>query len=53
MAAMKAKDLEIISFLLKNGANKIIKTDFDESAYDLASENELLNKNNIDLKILR
>lgn len=52
LAAMKAKNLEIISFLLKNGADKNIKTDFEETAYDLASENELLNKVNIDLKLL-
>ena len=49
---MKAKNLEIISFLLNNGADKNIKTLFDESAYDLASENELLKKANIDLKLL-
>ena len=52
LAAMKAKNLEIISFLLNNGADKNIKTLFDESAYDLASENELLEKANIDLKLL-
>ena len=52
LAAMKAKNLEIISFLLNNGADKNIKTLFDESAYDLASENELLKKANIDLKLL-
>lgn len=41
-AAMKAKDVKIIEFLLKNGADKSIKTDFDETAHDLAQENEAL-----------
>lgn len=41
-AAMTAKDLKIIDFLIKNGADKTSKTDFGESVYDLAQENEAL-----------
>lgn len=47
IAAMQGKDVNIIKYLISIGADKTIKTDFDESVYDLASENELLNKNNI------
>ena len=45
LAAMKAKNLKILKYLLSIGANKSIKTDFEESTYDLAKENELLDKN--------
>lgn len=41
-AAMKATDTEILKYLVSIGAKKEVLTDFDESAYDLASENELL-----------
>ncbi len=41
-AAMTSKDLKIIDFLIKNGADKTSKTDFGESVYDLAQENEAL-----------
>ena len=47
IAVMKAKNTEIIKYLLSIGADKTIKTDFDESLFDLASENELLKKKNI------
>ncbi|QVY66794.1 ankyrin repeat domain-containing protein [Polaribacter sp. Q13] len=47
IAIMKAKNTETIKYLLSIGANKNVKTDFDESIFDLASENELLNTQNI------
>jgi len=47
LAAMKSKDTKIIKYLLSIGADKNIKTDFEESTYDLASENELLEKTDI------
>lgn len=47
IAAMKAKDVKLLQMLLHKGADKAIKTDFDESVYDLAKENELLNKSDI------
>jgi ankyrin repeat protein len=52
-AAMTSKDVSILKYLLSIGADKTIKTDFDESVYDLASENELLQKNNIDIQFLK
>ena len=53
LAAMKAKNGKMMNLLLENGADKRILTDFEESAYDLASENELLNESGIDLKFLK
>lgn len=53
LAAMKAKDPDILNYLLSVGASKDIKTDFEESVYDLASENELLQKHNIDISFLK
>ncbi|MEE9408623.1 MAG: ankyrin repeat domain-containing protein [Polaribacter sp.] len=53
VAAMKAKNVNILKYLLSIGANKNIKTDFDETVYDLASENELLKKNNININFLK
>jgi len=47
IAVMKAKDDKIIKYLIGIGADKNIKTAFDESLFDLASENELLRKYNI------
>ena len=40
-AAMKATDTTILKFLLDQGADKTIKTEFDETVLDLANENEL------------
>ena len=52
-AAMIAKNDAILKYLLSIGAKKEIKTDFEESAYDLAKENETLVKNNISIEILK
>ena len=52
-AAMIAKNDVILKYLLSIGAKKDIKTDFDESAYDLAKENETLTQNNISVEILK
>ena len=52
LAAMKAKDDQMMKYLISQGANPKIKTDFEESAYDLASENELLQKQNVELNFL-
>lgn len=52
-AVMIANNDIIIKYLLSIGAKKDIKTDFDESAYDLAKENETLSKNNIAIEILK
>jgi hypothetical protein len=43
-----AKDESIIKYLLNEGADKNIKTEFDETAFTLAQENELLKNKNIE-----
>jgi ankyrin repeat protein len=53
IAAMKAKDTKIIEYLIRIGANKNVKTDFDESIYDLASENELLKEKKANIAFLK
>ena len=52
-AAMIAKNDTVIKYLLSIGAKKDIKTDFEESAYDLAKENETLTQNNVSVEILK
>ena len=47
IAAMKTRSVEILKYLLTIGAHKNIKTAFNETIFDLASENELLKNNNI------
>lgn len=53
LAAMKASDVSILKILLNKGADKKILTDFEESAYDLATENELLKKHTVDINFLK
>lgn len=52
-AAMSAKNADVLKYLISIGADKTVKTEFDESVFDLASENELLQKNNIDIQFLK
>jgi ankyrin repeat protein len=52
-AAMISKDDVILKYLLSIGAKKDINTEFDESVYALAKENESLTKNNISLEFLK
>ena len=52
-AAMTAKNDAIIKYLVTIGANKKAVTEFDETAYDLASENEILKQNNISIDFLK
>lgn len=52
-AAMIAKDDSILKYLLSIGAKKEITTDFKESTFDLANENETLAKNKTDLTFLK
>lgn len=47
IAVLKATDDQIIRYLLSIGADKNVKTDFNETLFDLASENELLKTQNI------
>lgn len=53
LAAMQSKDIQIIKHLLYMGADKSVTTDFDESVYDLAVENELLQKSKASLLFLK
>jgi ankyrin repeat protein len=52
-AAMVAKDDTILKYLLSIGAKKDITTEFDESAYALAKENESLTKQNVSIEFLK
>ena len=53
LAALNSKDTDILKYLLAHGADKSITTDFEESAYDLASENEVLTNNGESLEFLK
>jgi ankyrin repeat protein len=53
LAAMKAEDDTLMKYLISKGADINIKTDFEETVYDLASENELLQQQNIVLTFLK
>ncbi|MFD0963953.1 ankyrin repeat domain-containing protein [Pseudofulvibacter geojedonensis] len=50
-AVMSAKNTDLIKYLLHKGADKTVTTDFDESVFDLANENEALK--NEDLSFLK
>jgi len=52
-AAMISKNDAMLKYLLSIGAKKDPKTSFDESAFDLASENESLKKDNVSLSFLK
>ncbi|QES90304.1 ankyrin repeat domain-containing protein [Rhizosphaericola mali] len=52
-AAMISKNDQVLKYLIEAGAQKDVKTDMDETAYDLAKENEYLTKNNISIDFLK
>ncbi len=52
-AALISKDDKVLKYLLSIGADKTIKTDFDETAFDLAAENKFLSSNNIAVDFLK
>lgn len=52
-AAMVAKDDTILKYLISIGAKNDVKTEFDETAYALAKENETLTKNNVSVEFLK
>ncbi|MEM6685135.1 MAG: ankyrin repeat domain-containing protein [Bacteroidota bacterium] len=53
MAAMKAKNTKILKYLVSVGADITQKTAFEESVYDLAMENEVLQQENADIAFLK
>lgn len=52
-AALVAKDDALLKYLVSQNADKSIKTDFDETAYDIAKENEMLVKNQVNIDFLK
>ena len=52
-AAMVSKDDAMMKYLLSIGAKKDIVTNFKETAFDLAGENESLSKNNVTVNFLK
>lgn len=52
-AAMTAKEAELMKYLVSIGAKKELTTDFKETPYDLATENEFLSKNKISIDFLK
>ena len=52
-AALIAKDDAMMQYLLSIGAKKDITTNFKETAFDLATENEALAKNKISVNFLK
>lgn len=53
IAAMKANTDEILKYLISLGADKSIRTHFEESAYDIAHENEVLTAKHIEINFLK
>lgn len=53
LAAMSTGNTEILKYLIEQGADVTLKTDFEETVYDLAKENELLQQQEIPLNFLK
>ncbi|AMM51809.1 ankyrin [Rufibacter sp. DG15C] len=52
-AAMLSKDDVLLKYLVSIGAQKNSTTEFEETAYSLAKENELLTKNKVSIDFLK
>ena len=53
IAAMKSNNSDIMKLLIELGADIKSKTNFGETAFDLASENEQLLKSKVNINFLR
>lgn len=53
LAAMSTGTTDILKYLISKGADLTLKTDFEETVYDLAKENELLQEQAITLDFLK
>ncbi len=53
IAAMQAIDDQVLKYLIEKGADKATTTSFQETAYDLAKENELLIQQNVSIDFLK
>ncbi len=52
-AALTAKNDKVLAKLIQLGINTELKTDFDETAYDLAQQNDFLKSNNVNIDFLK
>lgn len=52
-SALVSKNDQTLQYLVSAGADKTIKDDMDETAYDLAKENEYLQKANVSVEFLK
>lgn len=53
LAAMTSNNDAILKYLIEKGADKTARTDFEETVYELASENEKLKEQKIALEFLK
>lgn len=53
LAAMTSHNDAVLEYLISEGADRTVKTDFDETVFDLANENELLKEQKITLEFLK
>lgn len=53
IAAQQTKSKKVLDYLLSIGADKSIQTDFDDSVFDLAAENQELKSRKVDINFLK